>query len=241
MAAKALRIPLRNNLVHFPSFSQLPYDKDVNERYYALNFMRGVYTPSKHWIFLGEIYEDQTLRIPRHPGEKTMEFRGPRQFGIERPRYGVRDKNGQELQVAFHTDPAEMVVQFDARKFKIGHTIAVLYAHSHSWAFGGMGLRIEQMAVVKVIPCSLKALLDAHPKFPESENEECAACAKQTKTRCSKCKTPYCSRECQRRDWRERHKDECVAVRQLRNWASRTDWHVFGTKGYWDFRTTPNL
>lgn len=39
----------------------------------------------------------------------------------------------------------------------------------------------------------------------------CACCNTSAKKRCTECKTPYCSQECQRKDW-NKHKNVCVTL-----------------------------
>lgn len=72
-------------------------------------------------------------------------------LGWERPRYLVRDREGADINVAFHTEPMDMMMYgFDEKKYAVGSTIAVLYANSHHFMDGTIGLRIEELVNVKV-------------------------------------------------------------------------------------------
>ena len=76
-------------------------------------------------------------------------------LGIARPRDLVRDRVGTEVNVAFHTEPMDMMMYgFDEKKYVVGSTIAVFYANSHYFMDGTEGLRIEELATVKA--CSTR-------------------------------------------------------------------------------------
>ncbi|KAH8822359.1 hypothetical protein DL96DRAFT_1620817 [Flagelloscypha sp. PMI_526] len=47
---------------YFPSFDELPYDNDLNEDFFQAG-PSGVYAPSHHWAYLGEITEDATMKL----------------------------------------------------------------------------------------------------------------------------------------------------------------------------------
>ena len=37
----------------------------------------------------------------------------------------------------------------------------------------------------------------------------CQVCKEPSKSQCPSCRTPYCSKACQRADWKRGHKNEC--------------------------------
>jgi hypothetical protein len=103
-----------------------------------------VVLPCHHWVFLAEIIEDTTLRIPG----MTMIKGGKSKFsGIGRPRYIVRDRSGREIPVAFYLDSDE---EFNHKKYVVGHTFAGLYAEQHGFLDLTTGIRIESLTFVKV-------------------------------------------------------------------------------------------
>lgn len=87
------------------------------------------------------------MRLP--PGVPHFVMGGG--LGMERPRYLVRDRVGHEINVAFHTEPVDMMMYgFDEKKYAVGNTLAVFYANSHWFMDGSVGLRIEELTNVKV-------------------------------------------------------------------------------------------
>ena len=95
--------------------------------------------------------EDRTMRLPSDMNIISMGGG----LGIERPRYLVRDRVGNEVNVAYHTEPMDMMMYgFDEKKYVVGSTIAVLYANSHYFMDETEGLRIEELATVKA--CSTR-------------------------------------------------------------------------------------
>ena len=127
----------------FPSFGSCPDENDVPDVYYRES-RDGVYSPSRHWCFLGEIIDNSALF---------------------RLRLSVLDKEGGTVPVAFHLDrdrPAFRVIEPSRIEEKPDHrnlphdlidngnTIAVLYAQQHFFADGTTGFRIEDADFVQV-------------------------------------------------------------------------------------------
>lgn len=112
----------------FPTFSGLPGDDDINLAFY--NTRDGFsYVPRKHWCFLAEII-DIELFIRVH--------------------LIVRDKAGTTVRVAFHTDGRG--TEFTPSQLQPGYTVAILYAHQHTFLDLRTGIRQEEYCTVKVWP-----------------------------------------------------------------------------------------
>lgn len=144
--------------------------------------------------------------------------------GFMRFRTVVKDREGSECIVAFYPDSYEDS-GFDFKKLKRGHTLAMIGASQHEFLDGSMGVRVEDMDTVSVIPASLKALQELGP---EEEKYSVARPITQWKchgcdaskppdqmSRCGRCKIyAYCSKECQTKGWTERnHKTICKVLR----------------------------
>ncbi|POS79241.1 hypothetical protein DHEL01_v202364 [Diaporthe helianthi] len=124
--------------------------------------------------------------------------------GFGRYRAIVKDREGSECVVAFYPDSYEDS-GFDFKKLKRGRTLAIIDAAQHGFLDGTMGVRVEDMNIVKVVPASLKALREVGP---EDEEYSVAGSATQWKchgcdaskpaaqmSRCGRCKVyAYCSK-----------------------------------------------
>ncbi|EIM84880.1 uncharacterized protein STEHIDRAFT_112413 [Stereum hirsutum FP-91666 SS1] len=201
---------------HCPDFRSLPHENDLDEEYYAMDESSGTFRPSFHWAFLGEITHDTSLFIG------------------DRPRYLVKDKVGNRHPIHFHLDSLDdMFFDMNERKdYKVGRTICVYYANQHNFVDGTIGLRIESTESVKIIRCSLEALIEVNvSELDQAVN--CEACGKEgggTLSKCSRCGVKYCDKGCQAKDWRSGHKTRCTAVCQVREWE-RKDWATF--RSFW--------
>ncbi|KAG8163309.1 hypothetical protein KVR01_006606 [Diaporthe batatas] len=144
--------------------------------------------------------------------------------GFGRYRCIVEDREGSECVVAFYPDSYEGG-GFDFKKLKRGHTLAIHGARQHEFLDQTMGVRVEKMEFVTVVPASLQALEEVGP---EEEEYSVAGVEKQWKchgcdaskpvaqmSRCGRCLTyAYCSKECQAKGWTERkHKTSCKVLR----------------------------
>ncbi|KAI8866968.1 hypothetical protein GQ42DRAFT_165141 [Ramicandelaber brevisporus] len=172
---------------YFPSYKQLPSDDDVDEDFYDISY--GIGQLRKHWCYMGEIVEV----IP-----------------YVRVILKVRDVKGTVVMVAFYQDNTEYL---DKSGLKLGSTIFIRYAHQHYFMDGSEGLRIEDLSSVLVLPYSLKTILDAHRTIVKGSKKVCNKCkAKDSASCCGKCKTAYCSRDCQVDDWPS-HKSLCGVLK----------------------------
>ena len=112
-----------NYLHPFPAFSSLPSDDDIDDDYYDC----GAHVPYRNWCLLAEIIHVETFM---------------------RLCIDVRDREGEEFKVAIYTDKgAEMP---PAGKYKMGHTVAILYAHQHPFLDGSSGIRLEVPTYLQV-------------------------------------------------------------------------------------------
>ncbi|KAH8754747.1 hypothetical protein F5883DRAFT_397548, partial [Diaporthe sp. PMI_573] len=119
----------------FPIFAGLPGENDINLTFYdaADGFS---YIPRKHWCFLAEIIDIESLF---------------------RVKLIVQDKAGATVPVAFHTDGRG--TEFAPSQLRSGYTVAILYAHRHSFLDLTIGIRQEEYCGVKFFPAALAELL----------------------------------------------------------------------------------
>jgi hypothetical protein len=110
----------------FPTFDGLPQEDDVDLTFYdTVNEFH--YMPRKHWCFLGEIIDVEALF---------------------RVRLIVQDKTGTKLPVAFYTDGRG--IELAPSQLQRGYTVAILYAHQHSFLDFTTGIRQEEIGGVQV-------------------------------------------------------------------------------------------
>ncbi|EKM76298.1 hypothetical protein AGABI1DRAFT_122698 [Agaricus bisporus var. burnettii JB137-S8] len=184
----------------FPNFTQLPYDNDYDVTFYKEDAESGILRPRHHWCFLVEITEI----VP-----------------WLRPMYYAKDIDGQSVFIAFHTDDRSPHI---ARECKVGDTMAIMYAQSHAFMDGKIGIRVESHDYVKLLHCSLEKVLDVGEALI---SKSCHVCDKPAKSQCVNCAMKYCNKECQTADWKLRHKEECNIIgRCFLRWRC-FDWWKF--------------
>ncbi|EPQ52644.1 hypothetical protein GLOTRDRAFT_112038 [Gloeophyllum trabeum ATCC 11539] len=169
----------------------------------------------QHWCFIGEIVQDVSL---------------------VRLSVNVRDVEGNELLVAFHTN--DRGESFRARCMR-GSTFVLLYAKQYNFVFGEHGFRIEEehLPFLKVFDIPLESLLRINDKLHAGAYaDQCGLCGKQgVSARCSGCSTVlYCGKRCQVSAWKAAvppggHKEECKILRAL-VWFTQRDWSTFNGK-----------
>ncbi|KAK0452243.1 hypothetical protein EV421DRAFT_1767767 [Armillaria borealis] len=149
------------------------------------------------WYTLCEIVDDMSM------------------FG--RPVYKVEDKlPGHYWTVAFFTDNPDQ----DARdlKCKTGSTVCIKDLTLHQ--FQG-GYRVEDVSNVTVLPCTIAQLRTLNSGLRQRSDAgqfmSCIVCNGPAQHRCARCKSHYCSQQCQRQDWEE-HKVNCKALKTLLEW-----------------------
>lgn len=190
---------------YFPSFQDLGDENDLDDQYWKENYYTGVWVQACTWCFLGEITDDESSQIP-----------------FLRNRVLVRDRMGREnIPIFFYPERGI----FDFKTLKKGHTICVMLAERHYFLDGSIGLRIESLDTVKVIPCALSDLFAMSTFYSQcQENAACWACEKKSTDssaaasavnlkKCAACHiAQYCCKECQVKDWKERHRRWCKAL-----------------------------
>ena len=90
-----------------------------------------------------------------------------------------------------------------------------MMAQKHHFLDLTIGLRIEDLDMVKVIPCEMSALFSLSTFYSKSKNKCWGCCIAVTvdDKKCSACRTAvYCSKDCQVKDWKERHRKWCKAL-----------------------------
>ena len=186
---------------HFPAFRDLGYENDLNLKYWQPSTLGYyVYDYAYTWCFVAEITNDEVSQIPGH---------------MFRNRVYVQDRKGQDnIPISFHPEGGT----FDFRTLKRGHTICVIQAELHLFLDMTIGLRIEGLDTVKVIPCGLNDLLALSKHYSQTTNS-CWGCGKTASDegsslkKCAACKLAcYCDKQCQTKDWKERHRVWCKAI-----------------------------
>ena len=202
--ATSVRKDILKNELYFPSFQGLGEENDLAEQYWKEDIHRCVWTQACTWCFLAEITNDETSQIP-----------------FLRNRVIVRDRRGQNnIPISFYPERGH----FDFRTLKKGHTVCVMLAEQHHFLDMTTGLRIEGLDTVKVIPCGLEDLLALSTVYSQHE-DLCWTCEKKKieftsgstspvdLKKCAACHiAQYCNKECQVKDWKERHRRWCKAL-----------------------------
>lgn len=202
------------NTFHFPPFESLPDENDVQDGYWGEDPNSGVFSPASTWFFMADITNDELSQIP-----------------IYRNRISVQDRAGRnDINISFYPEDGH----FDFHTLKKGHTILVTNGQKHYFLDSSSGLRIEQLDSVSVVPCSMADLLLLSKLYHEKRDRKCWWCDKEDTTtpstcvpaaeasaatgpnelkKCMACKMArYCSKDCQKKHWKQIHKRTCKAV-----------------------------
>ncbi|KAF8989487.1 hypothetical protein BDQ17DRAFT_1373122 [Cyathus striatus] len=162
--------------------------------------------------------------MPPHDGESWFILTEITQNqSLNRPAFLVEDKRpGNFWTVAFYTDNPWV----DAKDCRPGTMICIKNGMPTRFMDGRYGYRIEDPEDIIVLPCSMARLREINESLRQRYMDglllTCVACNQPVKMGCGKCKTRYCSRDCQRQDW-PTHKPICKIVKTLHGW-NRTDW-----------------
>lgn len=205
------------NSFHFPSFSDLPHENDVQEGYWKCD-CNGVFVPACTWFFMAEITNDEYSQIP-----------------FLRNQVRVKDRDGrEEIPIYFYPEEG----YFDFKMLKKGYTLLVANGQKHNFLDLSVGLRIEVLDTVTVAPCSMDDLINLSKTYHDCKDKMCWTCgrggreevatkvperaaavegtacsSKEELKKCGACKMArYCSKECQTKHWKEGHKRTCKAM-----------------------------
>ncbi|KAK6336449.1 hypothetical protein TWF696_002002 [Orbilia brochopaga] len=207
------------NETTFPAFEDLPGDNDISLDYW--DTVEGFsYHPRRHWCFLSEIVDVQSLI---------------------RLQFFVKDKNGREVPIFFYTDGRGS--ELDPARIRPGFTVAVLYAEQHGFLDFSVGIRHENPTSMKIFPVSLDKLLvlsDKIQKYAAEVNgvRTCQGCDRKAASlqRCARCGLFwYCNKDCQVAGWSQKgHKADCKLLKDpdlrgmfLMNWDVFESHHSF--------------
>ncbi|KAI1357914.1 hypothetical protein F5Y08DRAFT_333530 [Xylaria arbuscula] len=188
---------LRNRTT-FPGFASVPEENDIDLVYYERK-ETGVFTPRRHWCFLGEIAD----------------------FGTSvRLQMEIKDVDGQKIPLYFHTDGRG--AELPPTLVQKGHTVAILYAQSHMFMSMDVGIRHEEPRLIKIFPISLRNLLAFNDRIQHFSTvrdrmRTCHGCGKKAVSlqRCGKCSFFwYCDKACQVAGWNGKgHKADCKLLK----------------------------
>jgi hypothetical protein len=172
--------------------------------FFKLPLSRYYYSPHCTWCFVGEIIDD-TLANDSFCRHRVL----------------VKDKyNVQNLTIFFYPESGT----FDYNTLKLGHTIAVMFAEQYCFRDMSIGLRIEHLNFIKVIPCNLEAMAAISSQLGCCAPNRCWGCdivQSEELKKCGACKVArYCDKKCQVNDWRKRHKRWCKALPDMVHLAS---------------------
>ncbi|XP_006456569.1 hypothetical protein AGABI2DRAFT_139276 [Agaricus bisporus var. bisporus H97] len=186
----------------FPAFEQLPSDTpddgyDVD--YFEFDEYLGIIEPIHHWCLLVEITEV----VP-----------------YIRPTYYGKDVDGTAVFIVFYTDDRSPQI---ARNCNVGDTLALMYAETHMFNDGQVGIRVDSDDYVKVFHSTLQGVFRID-ELLNSKMTSCHLCDKPAKSQCINCEVKYCSKDCQVADWKPRHKDECRVGKCIKQWKSFNWW-----------------
>lgn len=126
------------NEAAFPAFEDLPGENDVNLDFYQSEDGFS-YRPRRHWAFLGEIMNvDSLFRL----------------------RLLVKDKRDQQIPIAFYT--SQVGNEIAPSILKAGYTVVVLYAEIHGFLDLSYGIRHGNYKALKVVSANNFLLEDAN-------------------------------------------------------------------------------
>jgi hypothetical protein len=141
----------------FPPYTECPHENPLFDTYYYHERPDGVYAPTRHWCFLGEItsrmvFNRLCLRVKDDKGEEVSA-----NFHLNSPEGGFRVFEPGMSNFPLHHNVPEALV-------KEGNTIAILYAQRHLFMDGSIGFRIEDADLVQVNAISWEKLSLTHTR-----------------------------------------------------------------------------
>ena len=118
-------VDLRNRST-FPGFNDLPHENHIDPEFYA-SVNDSSYRPRRHWLLLAEIVDIGTLL---------------------RLQMDIKDVDGMTVPLFFYTEGRGR--ELEPSLVRKGHTVAILYAEVHAFAFSEPGVRLEEATNTKV-------------------------------------------------------------------------------------------
>jgi hypothetical protein len=170
----------------------LPKEDKLDEEFYAQS-KDGSRFPRRHWCFLAQVVSTEKSDLSR---------------------IFAMDGKGKDIGIAFSTNDES----FDSASVQPGNTIAILYAHQHQFPDLTLGIRLETLSTVKIIPATLHDLRKLSQRigkyFPAFDGMRiCHGCENPGLRwmKCARCtRFWYCSKDCQIKGWQEKgHKKDC--------------------------------
>jgi hypothetical protein len=175
-------------------------ENEIDETYYRTTDGFS-YQRRRHWCFIGEVFNDDASQMP-----------------FLRNRVWLKDIQGNtNISVAFYPEPDHSRIFFDFTALQKGNTLCIRYAEKHYFLDLTVGFRVESLAFVKVIKCSLETLLEISDLNPIDRPRLCWQCSASESPEnklfsCKQCKcAKYCGKECQKADWKK-HKKLCKFI-----------------------------
>ncbi|KAF9554898.1 hypothetical protein CPC08DRAFT_712468, partial [Agrocybe pediades] len=116
-----------------------------------------------------------------------------------RPTFRVKDKADREFIVMFYLDRGTEVPREEWKtSCRVGGVMMIKGAMNHQFMDGQVGVRVEDVEDVKMLPCNLQALLHisdevTKPGAPETHTK-CYLCEKPADLKCSRCVVRYCDK-----------------------------------------------
>ena len=204
MASEGATSDILKNELYFPSFEGLEDDHVLDHKHYHID-SRGLWARACTWCFLGEITHDETSQV-----------------SFWRNRIFVKDRHGKgNIPIAFYPERGS----FDYKTLRKGHTICIMLAQRRHFLDRSIGIRIEHLDRVRVMPCALNDLFAISTFYSQSDHHKTCWMCKKTNTsddegavavdmkKCASCCiAQYCCKECQVKDWKERHRRWCKAL-----------------------------
>ncbi|KAL6913625.1 hypothetical protein FSST1_011385 [Fusarium sambucinum] len=209
------------NTTRFPLFSGLPNSIRMGPQGLSspgrMNInIDDIRLNSDPLVFLGEITHIEDFR--------PMRFTVKDKSGLE-ILFSPTESRDQEIDasiraVAYNTRIGGR--QIDNSKPRVGSTVVMLYATKHVPMDGNMGGIHGDPGQLRILPTSLKGLLDLNDKVQEysvahNQTRKCHGCEKESDSlkKCSKCGFFwYCNQDCQARRWNMyEHRNDCGLLR----------------------------
>ncbi|KAN0116429.1 hypothetical protein V8E52_005810 [Russula decolorans] len=136
--------------------------------------------------------------------------------------YATVDITGKWFNVEINTSNPSL----DTVDYKRGYTMCIRDAEPLFGANDQFYYKVDDISTVELLPVSLAKLWELNDSLRARSDaghlRRCMSCENVSRLGCARCRSRYCSTECQRADW-PRHKPVCKALGVLHRY-NRTDW-----------------